>query len=91
MHWVFYPRLIESDGTASHLPPSVVVTNTAISGFRLNDPFTRVISYLFTSTLYMCLTWSVVWKHVDRWWGEIHMYIICYLNSEWLSLWSQGV
>ena len=62
----FPPRLIESDGTASDLPPSVVIANTAISGFRLNDPFTRVISYPSTSTLYICLAWSVVWKRVDR-------------------------
>jgi hypothetical protein len=42
-HWmrrVPPPRLIESVGTASYIPPSVVVANASISGFRLNDPCT---------------------------------------------------
>jgi len=54
------PVFIESDGNASHLLPSVVVANTGNSGLRLNDAFTRVISYLSTYTLYICLAWSVV-------------------------------
>ena len=53
-----------------------------VSGFHLNDPHTRVISYPSAHTLYVCLAWSGVWKHVDRRWGEMYVYSVRYCNSD---------
>lgn len=63
----FPALLVESDATTSHLPPSVVVANTAVSGFRLNSPSTRPLT-LYTEM--SCL--AVEWKHVVRRWGKIY-------------------